>query len=101
MEMSRPAHPRMAATEMRRLMLEKFAELRVASCRKCLFLLPYWGPAAGSSTGYWYLSIPAHCPASCYSGLTIFWAQLTTNYTIEAPEPEIPVFKFGTRVGKQ
>jgi hypothetical protein len=67
------------------LLIREFERLRPAGCKRCRIPLPYWGPAAGNSEGYWYMGTPADCPQNCRRVITELWAKVTAEHVISPP----------------
>ena len=81
------------------LLINEFERLRHPGCtRSCRVPLPFWGPAPGGQSVYWYMPPPPSCPSGCGRLIAGLWADLTTEYMIAAPEKETAIWKHGIRV---
>jgi hypothetical protein len=77
------------------LLIREFERLRPAECKRCRVPLPYWGPSAGNSAGYWYMGTPAECPHKCRQVIAELWAKVTAEYVISPPQRQevtVPMF---------
>jgi hypothetical protein len=68
------------------LLIREFALVKDPECKTCRVPLPYWGPAPGHLTGYWFMETPQACAYGCRQSLAVLWARLTTEYKISPPE---------------
>jgi hypothetical protein len=68
------------------LLIREFALIKDPECKTCRVPLPYWGPAPGHLTGYWYIEAAQMCAYGCRQSLALLWARLTTEYRISPPE---------------
>jgi hypothetical protein len=68
------------------LLIREFALVKDPECMACRVPLPYWGPAPGHLTGYWYMEAPKACAYGCRQSLAMLWARLTTEFKISPPE---------------
>lgn len=91
--------PLISAANMHGLFSRMFAESK-RKCASCLVPFPFWGPGAGSSTGYWYLPTPDPCSNGCDRVLLELWARITAQYQIEPPVQELATWKNGSRTAK-
>jgi hypothetical protein len=89
------SRPVISGPNMYSLLIREFERLRPAECKRCRIPLPFWGPAAGHSEGYWYMGTPADCPYDCRQVIAELWAKITTENVISPPRrQEVSVAKF-------
>ena len=61
----------------------EFEKARPPDCKTCTYPKPFWGPAVGIGTGYWYLKMPPPCSEKCLAVIAQLWAKFTTEHEIE------------------
>lgn len=72
-----------SVAEATRNLQREFEKVRPPGCRTCRFPTPFWGPAVSMGTGYWYLNVPAPCPANCHVLINRMWSTFMTDHEIE------------------
>jgi hypothetical protein len=93
------SRPLISGPNMYALLIGEFDRIKPAGCtRSCRVPLPFWGPAPGSQSVYWFMAPPPACPSGCGKLITELWARLTTEYRIAPPEKETVLWKHGSRV---
>ncbi|MGZ5034053.1 MAG: hypothetical protein ACXWAC_12715 [Usitatibacter sp.] len=89
------SRPVITGPNMYSLLIREFERLRPEECKRCRIPLPFWGPAAGNSEGYWYMGVPDACPFNCRQVIAKLWAKMTTEYVISPPQRRaVAVAKF-------
>jgi hypothetical protein len=83
--MNSVARPVISGPNMYSLLIREFDRLRPVQCKRCRVPLPFWGPGANSSQGYWYMGTPPVCTHSCHRIMVSLWAKITTEYAISPP----------------
>lgn len=83
--MQRSARPVISGPNMYSMLIHEFERIRPPECKRCRVPLPFWGPAAGNSNGYWYMRTPADCPYNCRQLIAELWARVSTEYVINPP----------------
>jgi len=88
------SRPVISGPNMHSLLSQEFERLRPVECKRCRIPMPFWGPAAGNSGGYWYMGTPALCSYNCRQVIAELWAKVTTEYVISPPlQREVTVAK--------
>jgi hypothetical protein len=92
------SRPMISGPNMYALLIREFDRVRPAECsRSCRVPLPFWGPAPGGQSVYWYMTPPPPCPYGCSRLIAELWAKLTTEYKVAPPEKEQILWKNGMR----